>query len=92
MGVGQSQDNPADAAVILFVDRRKIAGKLPTSIDGQRVRVILMDRLHVTRSHQTPAHTAGSCFSSHRANDHSSAGSDSLEPLDLFDEHLQLLE
>jgi len=87
VGVGQSQDNPADAAVILFVDRHKVAGKLPSFIEGQRVRVILMDRLHVTRSHQTPAHAAGSCFSSQRAN----AVRDDAEPsLDLFEGHLQL--
>ena len=62
VGVGQSQDNPHDAALILFVDRKKFAGGLPQTIDGQRVRVVLMDRLHVTRSHGTPVRSAGSCF------------------------------
>jgi len=41
------------------VDRAKFTGKLPASIDGQRVRAVLMDRLHVTRSHGTPAHRNG---------------------------------
>ena len=63
VGVGQSRDNPGDAALILFVDRKKFSGKLPESIEGQRVRTILMDRLHVTRSHGTPARSAGNCFS-----------------------------
>lgn len=65
VGVGQSLDNPNDAALILFVDRRKVSGALPESIEGQRVRIILMDRLHVTRSHGTPARNTGSCYSSH---------------------------
>lgn len=62
VGVGQSLDYPRDAALMLFVDRKKFAGALPESIDGQRVRVILMDRLHVTRSHGTPARSTGSCL------------------------------
>lgn len=67
VGVGQSLDNPADAAVVLFVDRRKAAGKLPETgkfpetVDGQRVRIILMDRLHVTRSHGSPARSMSTC-------------------------------
>jgi len=61
VGVGQSLDNPNDAALVLFVDRKKAAGVLPQFVEGQRVRVILMDRLHVTRSHGQPARRAGSC-------------------------------
>ncbi len=59
VGVGQSADNPADAALVLFVDRAQFSGKLPASIDGQRVRSLLMDRLHVTRAHGDPAHRNG---------------------------------
>ena len=59
VGVGQSLDNPGDAALVLFVDRAKASGRLPESIDGQRVRPILMDRLHVTRSHGSPARRNG---------------------------------
>jgi len=66
IGVGQSLDNPTDAAVVLFVDRAKAPGKLPESVDGQRVRVILMDRLHVTRSHGQPVPSASSCSSRSR--------------------------
>ena len=62
VGVGQSLDNPGDAALVLFVDHAKFSGKLPTSIDGQRVRTIVMDRLHVTRAHGQPAHRSG-CLS-----------------------------
>ncbi len=62
VGVGQSLDNPNDAALILFVDRAKSSGRLPTAIDGQRVRAIVMDRLHVTRAHGQPEHRNG-CLS-----------------------------
>ena len=58
VGVGQSLDNPADAAIILFVDRTRSPGNLPQSLDGQRVRLVLMDRPHVTRAHGQPAHAA----------------------------------
>jgi hypothetical protein len=74
VGVGQSLDNPSEAAVMLFVDRNKVSNgalgsatnPLPRTLDGQRVRVVLMDRLHVTRSHGTPAHASSSCASSRR--------------------------
>ncbi len=63
VGVGQSLDSPREAALMLFADRRKGLANLPRSVAGQRVRVVLMDRPHVTRSHDRPAHAAGSCFS-----------------------------
>jgi hypothetical protein len=59
VGVGQSLDNPSDAALVLFVDRGKFSGRLPDAIEGQRVRPVLMDRLHVTRSHGAPAFRNG---------------------------------
>ncbi len=68
IGVGRSLDNPADAALILFVDRQKATGKLPESLEGQRVRLVLMDRLHVTRAHGSPAQGTGSCPSFHSQN------------------------
>ena len=58
VGVGQSLDNPNDAAIILYVDRHKSDTDLPETIEGQRVRSILMDRLHVTRAHGALAGTA----------------------------------
>ena len=61
VGVGQSLDNPSDAAVMLFVDRKKSPGALPESLDGVRVRIVLMDRFHVTRAHGTSARTASGC-------------------------------
>jgi len=61
VGVGQSLNNPADAALVFFVDRKKIAGALPETVEGQRVHIILMDRLHVTRSHGSPTHSMSTC-------------------------------
>jgi len=88
VGVGQSLDNPNDAALVVFVDRKKVSGKLPDLVEGQRVRVILMDRLHVTRSHGTAVHAAGSCVS---ARPSGSPAEDGIEPApDLFQEHIQL--
>lgn len=61
IGVGQSLDNPVEAALILFADRHKSTASLPAVIEGQRVRVILMDRFHVTRAHATPARSSNTC-------------------------------
>jgi len=88
IGVGQSLDNPGDAALILFVDRRQFAGTLPESVqsaEGQRVRVILMDRFHVTRAHGSTARTATGC-SSLRPVDISEPGANP----DLFENPLRL--
>jgi hypothetical protein len=54
VGVGQSLDNPREAALVIYVDRNRLPAKLPTTIDGLRTRYIVMDRLHVTRSYATP--------------------------------------
>jgi len=61
VGVGQSLDNPSDAAVVLFVDRKQLIGSLPHTIEGQRVRVVRMDRPHVTRAHGAPSQRNGNC-------------------------------
>jgi hypothetical protein len=74
VGVGQSLDNPGDAALVLFADRRNFTGSLPEStqamLEGLRVRTILMDRLHVTRAHGSAhesARPASGCLSVHPA-------------------------
>jgi hypothetical protein len=55
IGVGQSLDNPREAAVVIYVDRNRLPAQLPASVDGLRVRYIVMERLHVTRSYVAPA-------------------------------------
>jgi hypothetical protein len=62
VGVGQSLDNPKDAALVIYVDRKRIPDQLPPTIQGLRTRYIVMDRLHVTRSYATPARSGGHCM------------------------------
>ena len=54
VGVGQSLDNPQEAALVIYVDRRKLPTQLPANIDGVRTRFVVMVRLHVTRSYAAP--------------------------------------
>jgi hypothetical protein len=51
VGVGQSLDNPAEAALIIYADRNRLPAQLPPTVDGLRTRYVVMDRLHVTRSY-----------------------------------------
>jgi len=51
VGVGQSLDNPKEASLVIYVDRKQVPATLPATIGGLRTRYILMDRLHVTRSY-----------------------------------------
>jgi hypothetical protein len=51
IGVGQSLDNPREAAMVIYVDRTQVPASLPATINGLRTRYIIMNRLHVTRSY-----------------------------------------
>ena len=62
VGVGQSLDNPKEAVLVIYVDRRLIPAQLPQTLDGLRTRFIVMDRLHVTRSYLAPARANLHCF------------------------------
>jgi hypothetical protein len=55
VGVGQSLDNPKEAALVVYVDRKLIPAQLPSTVDGLRARYVVMDRLHVTRSYEAPS-------------------------------------
>lgn len=59
VGVGQSFDNPREAALVIYVDRSQVPSYLPPTIGGLRTRYIVMERLHVTRTYlsPTPAHS-----------------------------------
>jgi hypothetical protein len=63
VGVGQSLDNPREAALVVYVDRRNVPAQLPAVIDGLRVRYVVMDRLHVTRSYATGLQSRSRCMS-----------------------------
>jgi hypothetical protein len=62
VGVGQSLDNPREAALIVYVDRNHIPATLPQTIEGVRTRYIIMDRLHVTRSYATGVQSTRHCL------------------------------
>ena len=61
IGVGQSLDNPREAALVIYVDRRQVPAQLPATIEGLRTRYIVMERMHVTRSYAAPIQPKRSC-------------------------------
>jgi hypothetical protein len=63
VGVGQSLDNPREAALVIFVDKRQVPATLPATLDGLRTRYVIMDRLHVTRSYATGLQSRSRCMS-----------------------------
>ncbi len=63
VGVGQSLDNPKEAALVIYVDRSEVPAQLPAIINGLRTRYIVMERLHVTRSYLSATPTRGHCMS-----------------------------
>jgi hypothetical protein len=62
VGVGQSLDNPKEAALVIYVDRRNVPAQLPATFGGMRTRYVVMDRLHVTRSYATPLRSRSHCM------------------------------
>jgi hypothetical protein len=63
VGVGQSYDNPREAVLVIYVDRRQVPVSLPATIGGLRTRYVIMDRLHVTRSYARGLETRSRCIS-----------------------------
>jgi len=72
VGVGQSLDNPREASLVIYVDRKQVPAALPPVVNGLRTRYVIMDRLHVTRSYlQGPIRFMGHCMAhpaTHQAN------------------------
>jgi hypothetical protein len=62
VGVGQSYDDPAQPALVIFVDRNRVPSTLPTTIGGLRTRYVIMTRLHVTRAYLSPVPTHSRCM------------------------------
>jgi hypothetical protein len=62
VGVGQSLDNPREAALVIYVDQARIPDKLPQTIKGLRTRYVVMDRLHVARSYATTVRSTRHCL------------------------------
>jgi hypothetical protein len=48
VGVGASDDNPGEAALVLYVDRERAHAAIPAEIEGVRTKVIVTDRFHAT--------------------------------------------
>ena len=88
VGVGQSYDNPKEAALVIFVDRTQVPATLPATINGLRTRYIIMDRLHVTRSYLTgPIRRQSHCMAhplTRQPNDFDPLHTHSLPGLNLF--------
>jgi hypothetical protein len=72
VGVGQSLDNPQEASLVIYVDRRQVSAALPPIVNGLRTRYVIMDRFHVTRSYLLgPVRSMGHCMAhpvAHQAN------------------------
>jgi hypothetical protein len=88
VGVGQSFDNPKEAALVIYVDRKQVPATLPATINGLRARYIIMDRLHVTRSYLTgPVRQQGHCMAhplTRQPDDLDPLGAHRLPGLNLF--------
>jgi hypothetical protein len=82
VGVGQSLDNPKEAALVIYVDRKRVPAQLPAAVDGLRTRYVVMDRLHVTRSYATPVQTKTHCMPHTRASQPAGFAS-GFDPVDL---------
>ncbi len=54
VGVTQSYDNPAEAALLVLVDLTKSPRAMPDVAGGLRLRYMRVNRLHVTRSKFSP--------------------------------------
>jgi hypothetical protein len=61
VGVAQSKDDPANAALLVYVDRKMTPVWMPATIEGLRVRYLKMDRFHVTRSKSIEQPHPSSC-------------------------------
>jgi hypothetical protein len=61
VGVTQSYDNPAEAALLVLVDLTKNPESMPDLAGGLRLRYMRVNRLHVTRSKLAPAPPVSRC-------------------------------
>jgi hypothetical protein len=61
VGVTQSYDNPAEAALLVLVDLTKTPRSMPGVAGGLRIRYMRINRLHVTRSKFAPVQQAPRC-------------------------------
>ena len=63
VGVGESLDNPREAALVIYVNRNQVPATLPSIVNGLRTRYVIMSRLHVTRSYlEGPVRSQSHCM------------------------------
>ena len=55
VGVGQSFDNPSEAAIVVLVERGKTPAFMPDVVDGMRVRYEFSDRFHTSHLQGFPS-------------------------------------
>lgn len=61
VGVTQSQDDPAQAALLVLVDMGRQPKAMPATMDGLRVRYLRLHRFHTTRAREVPASPVSAC-------------------------------
>ena len=61
VGVTQSRDNPAEAALLVLVDIGRNPRSMPAAIDGLRVQYLRLHRFHTTRARGTAPARTTSC-------------------------------
>ena len=61
VGVTESYDNPAEAALVVLVDLTKTPRSMPLTAGGLRLRYLRVNRLHVTRSKLAPLSRVAHC-------------------------------
>ncbi|HEX4037118.1 MAG TPA: hypothetical protein VHX37_03590 [Acidobacteriaceae bacterium] len=59
VGVTQSQDNPAEAALLVLVDMDQNPRSMPETMGGLRVQYVRMHRFHTTLSKWSTGHRTG---------------------------------
>jgi len=82
VGVGQSLDNPKEAALVIYVDRKHIPAQLPSTIAGLRTHYVVMDRMHVTRSYAAPIQSKLHCMPHAASGQPANSGQQSFTPFD----------
>ncbi len=61
VGVGRSEDNPGEPALVVFVEAGKLESPLPAEIDGVRTRIVEGDRFRAFGWGRQPASRPVSC-------------------------------
>jgi hypothetical protein len=61
VGVTQSQDNPAEAALLVLVDINRNPQSMPATVSGLRLRYLRLHRFHTTRARDAETNQPSAC-------------------------------